>query len=93
MVCGLVVGAITTPPNTLRFSMQTNFTKKGPAPTYTQLIKNAYTSPGGLRNLFVGIKPRTMMSMLSMFVIAEGNKLCNLYSTDGFPEFPSLKFK
>ena len=93
MVCGLIVGPITTPPNALRFGMQKDFTKKGPAPTYTQLIKEAYTSKEGLRHLFAGVKPRTVMSMVSMFVIAEGNKLCDLYSTDGFPEFSTLGFK
>jgi len=93
MVCGLIVGPITTLPNALRFSMQKNFTIKGPAPTYTQLVKDAYRSNEGLRNLFVGIKPRTLMSVISMYIIAEGNKLCNLYSTDGFPRISGPGFK
>jgi len=88
VVCGLIVGTITTPPNALRFSMQEKFTEKHTSPTYTQLIKNA-----GLRNLFTGFMPRTTMSMISMFIINKGNESCELYSTNGFPDFPSLKFK
>lgn len=93
IVCGSIVGLITTPPNALRFRMQQNFNEKGPATTYTQLIKETYKSSEGLRDLFAGIKPRTIMCMLSMFIIAEGNKLGNMYAQDGLPGMSGPRLK
>lgn len=86
IVCGLAVGAITTPFNTLRFKKQEHFTQKSTAPSYSALLRSA-TFAG----LYVGFLPRTVMYMFSMWYIAEGNKLCHAFSKDGFPEFPSLK--
>ena len=90
MVCGLLVGIVTTPPNTFRFNKQKNYMEKGPAPSYTRFAKEAFASKAGLCQLFAGIKPRTLMAMCSMFIIAESNKLCHLYSKNGFPDFPGL---
>ena len=100
MICGLLVGAITTPPNNLRWERQHDLIKKGPAPAYTQLWKEkcttatgAHSIRAGMRHLFVGFKPQTLRCMLSMFIITKGNELCKLYSEDGFPDFPSLNLK
>lgn len=100
MVCGLLVGVITTPPNNVRFDRQQSFSEKGPAPTYSQIWKDkCATQDGtqrlgvGVNRLFVGLKPQTLRCMLSMYIITEGNKLCLLFSEDGFPDFPSLKLK
>lgn len=82
IICGLIVGPMTTPPNELRFRMQENFIIKGSVPTYAQLIKNAYQSNMGLSHLFLGVKPRTAISIITMLIIAEGDKLCHLYSSD-----------
>ena len=84
-VCGLAVGVITTPFNTLRFKKQEYFTQKSTVPSYGALLKSATVA-----RLSVGFLPRTAMYMFSMWFIAEGNKLCHAFSKDGFPDFPSL---
>lgn len=88
MVSGFAVGIFTTPFNVLRAKMQHNFiTHDSNKPTYRAILKEA-----SLCDLFTGFKPRTIQSIISMFVIAKGNQLCGeLYEKNGFPDFPSLK--
>ena len=100
MVCGLFVGIITTPPNNARFEKQKDFMKKGPAPSYVEIWKNQCATPEGSLNLstglhrsFAGFSPQTMRCMISMFILMEGNKLCNLYADEGFSDFLNFSSK
>jgi hypothetical protein len=92
MVCGLVVNTFTTPFNTLRFEMQKNFIKPSTPPTYRALLRQACKSPQDFLMLFNGFGARLPMTMLSMLIIAKGNELGQVYSEEGFPDFPSLRF-
>lgn len=93
VICGMGVGLITTPFHQLRCVMQDKFMEpKHPDNTYRQLLKKACQSKAGMRHSFSGLVPRTIMSIMSMWIIFQGNEQAgHIYAKNGFPTLPSFK--
>ncbi|PJD93640.1 MAG: hypothetical protein CK424_02260 [Legionella sp.] len=93
VVCGMGVGLMTTPFHQLRCVMQDKFIERKPADiTYRALLKKACQSKAGMRNSFSGLVPRTVMSMMSMWIIFQGNEQAgHIYAKNGFPTLLNFK--
>lgn len=67
ILCGFIVGPITTPWNALRFEKQKNFNIPGYPESYLSIIKE--------KNLMRGYQPRTLMAIGSMFFLHKGKEV------------------
>lgn len=81
LLSGCGVSVLSTPLNNLRFAKQIQFTQLGPVPTYIELLKRQLN-----QGLYHGFKPRTILSVFSMFYIFKANQRLEFYSKEGFPD-------
>lgn len=74
IVCGIIIGPLTAPWNTLRFERQKYFDRPGAAQSYSSIFRQALT-PGSNVKLTNGYKPRIIMSTSSMFILHKGKEI------------------
>lgn len=74
VACGIPMGPLTAPWNTLRFERQKYFDRPGPPQSYASIFRQALT-PGSNVKLTNGYKPRMVMSTSSMFILHKGKEV------------------
>ena len=87
ITCGVMIGPLTAPWNTLRFERQKYFDQAGAAQSFASIFQQAIKSGSSVK-LSNGWKPRIIMSTSSMFILHKGKEI---YDWQIDQEKPALK--